>query len=63
MKHLGLKANGQPLCGGYYLRFISRVYEIELPKLDEPSLGLVLDQIELELPKLDELPKLYLASL
>ena len=35
MKHLGLKANGQPLCGGYYLRFISRVYEIELPKLDE----------------------------
>lgn len=30
MKHLGLKSNGQPLCGGYYLRFISRVYKIDI---------------------------------
>ena len=30
MKHLGLKSNGQPLRGGYYLRFISRVYKIKI---------------------------------
>jgi hypothetical protein len=32
IRHLGLKSNGQPQCGGYYMRFISRVYKVSLKK-------------------------------
>ena len=38
IRHLGLKSNGQPQCGGYYMRFISRVYKVSL-KLKQPKPG------------------------
>ena len=74
MKHLGLKPNGQPVGGGYYLRFISRAYEIELPKLvsddqklasmylSEASIGKLADDLDLYYTSssLGELPKLVI---